>query len=86
MSAQPGAVSVAANVEHLLQYLSNCTQRIELSLPHLVQVPGRIVGTQQGLRGLDRVPTPRLLQQLLAAHPPFRLHEVELVEPAHERV
>src|SRR4029450_12118833 len=42
------------------------------------------VGAQQGLDALDRVTAPRLLQQLLAAHPALRLHQVELVKPAHE--
>src|ERR1700716_2115433 len=37
ISGNPGAISVAANVEDLLQYLSNCTQGIELAPPHLVE-------------------------------------------------
>ena len=65
---------------------SSLVGELLVTLAYLLEVPGRVVGGQQGLRGLDRVPAPRLLQQLLAAHPPFRLHEVELVEAAHERV
>src|SRR5205814_8667439 len=42
MSAQPGAVWVAANVEDLLQYLSYRAQWIELTAPHLVEEPPQL--------------------------------------------
>src|SRR5581483_7875927 len=37
MSARVGAVSVAANAEHLLQNLANCAQRVELTTLYLVE-------------------------------------------------
>src|SRR5436305_14377345 len=42
MSGSVGAVAVAANAEHLLQDLSDCTQGIELSTLYLVEQPAQL--------------------------------------------
>src|SRR5436190_22684636 len=42
MSGSVGAVSVAANSEHLLQDLTNCAQRVELAPLNLVKEPAQL--------------------------------------------
>src|SRR3954452_25102112 len=42
MSGSVGAVSVAANSEHLLQDLTHCAQRVELAALHLVKEPAQL--------------------------------------------
>src|SRR5437868_4419405 len=42
MSGSVGAVSVAANSEHLLQDLTNRTERVELAALHLVEEPTQL--------------------------------------------
>src|SRR6267154_1546176 len=42
MSGSVGAVSVAANFEHLLQDLTNCAQRVELAALHFVEQPPQL--------------------------------------------
>src|SRR4051812_32374007 len=42
MSGSVGAVSVAANSEHLLQDLTNCAERVELAALYLVEEPPKL--------------------------------------------